>query len=132
VNGDFDAALERFEREDHRPYQLHGQALAFHDMGESEKSAAALAELIDLVTNDDGTTNWDFGLARAYAWLGDADNAFKYLDREHGTLFGVPNNSYFRKIHGDARWQPLVDSIEQQAAQIQFNPKLPPELLARP
>jgi TolB-like protein/Tfp pilus assembly protein PilF len=134
VNGDFDAALERFEREEHRPYQLHGQALVFHDMGEQDESAAALAELIRLESNDDGTTNWDFGLARAYAWLGDADNAFEHLYRIQtrglSELFGVPRNPYFGRIRNDPRWQPLVDRIEQQAAQILFDPKLPPELLA--
>jgi len=135
ISGDAQAALAKFELEEHLAYQLHGQALALHDLGDHEGSAAALAQLLKLKNNpDDPENRWDFGLARAYAWLGDADNAFKYLYLMNGSgsaqLFGFAKNPYFLKIRSDPRWQLLVDSVGKKASRIQFNPKLPPEILA--
>ncbi len=135
MSGDAQAALAKLELEEHLAYQLHGRALALHDLGDHEGSAAALAQLLQLKDNpDDQENKWDFGLARAYGWLGDADNAFKYLyrvnDSGSGELYGFVQNPYFLKITGDPRWQPLVDSVEEELSQIHFDPKLPPEILA--
>jgi len=135
MSGDAQAALAKFELEEHLAYQLHGQALALNDLGNLEGSAAALAQLLQIKENpDDPGNRWDFGLARAYGWLGDADNAFNYLylvnDSGSGELNGFVQNPYFLKIRDDPRWQPLVDSVEEEFSQIEFNPKLPPEILA--
>ena len=134
VNGEFEAALEQFAQEEHLPYQLHGRALVLHDMGDVEGSAAAMNELRQSIEADSGPPDkWHWGFARAYAWLGDADKAFMYIEldrKQYGPKFGLANNPYFTRIHNDPRWYPLIESIEEKAAQIRFEPKLPPEILA--
>jgi len=128
------AAIERFEQEKHRPYQLHGLATVLHDLGDTEGSAAAMNELLQIFAADPGPEDkWDWGFARAYAWMGDADKAFMYIERDrlvHGPRTGAVNNPYFARIQGDPRWQSFVDSTERESSKIQFNPKLPPEILA--
>ena len=134
VNGDLEAAVERFEQEEHRPYQLHGMATALHDLGDQEGSAAALQELQQIdEANENPAARWNWGLARANAWLGDADSAFHYLELEMqagNAMFGLATNPYFVRIHDDPRWQPLIETIEHEIAQIRFDPILPPEILA--
>jgi tetratricopeptide (TPR) repeat protein len=134
VNGDIDAALEHFEQEEHLPYRLHGLATALHDSGDAEGSASALEELREHLESSEGEWDgWSWGLARAYAWLGDADSAFHYLElaREAGNhMFGLPNNPYFARIKDDPRWQLMTESVERKAAEVRFDPKLPPEILA--
>ena len=132
-NGEPEAAMGRLEHERHLPYRLHGTALALHDLGDRQGSEAALAELVRIKSKPD--ERWDFGLARAYAWLGDADNALKYLrleDTEIHDLYGVPTNPYFTRISDDPRWQELAARIDDEVSQIRFDPKLPPEILAMP
>ena len=96
--------------------------------------AAALQELQQIVEADENPgARWNWGLARANAWLSDADSAFHYLELEMqsgSALFGLANNPYFTRIHDDPRWHPLIESIEERAAQIRFEPQLPPEILA--
>jgi TolB-like protein len=132
VNGQPDVALEQLALVSYPRYKLHGTALALHDLGDREGSEEALAELVRIETE---RGIWNFGLARAFAWLGDADNAFKYLsqfggDGDMSALFGVPTNPYFARIHDDLRWQPLVVEIEKEASKIRFEPNLPSEILA--
>ena len=117
------------------PYQLHGRALAHYDLGESARVETLMDELLDLQADDNGGTIWDFGFARAYAWMGDVENALKYLrleDSEVRELYGVTVNPYFTRISDDKRWQELAARIDEEASQIRFEPKLPPEILAAP
>jgi tetratricopeptide (TPR) repeat protein len=130
VNGELEAALEALDQETHLPYQLHGRALALYDMGDFEGSAAAMDQLLQgAAENPDDP--WHWGLARAYAWMGDADSAFRYLDTEDPTiLMGEADNPYFARIKDDPRWQALTEAINREAAKLEFNPNLPPEILA--
>jgi TolB-like protein/predicted negative regulator of RcsB-dependent stress response len=134
-NGEPEVALERLVDEVHLPYQLHGRALAHYDLGENARAEALMDELLDVQADDDGGTIWDFGLARAYAWMGDVDNALKYLrleDSEIRELFGVTVSPYFTRIRDDHRWQALASRIDEEASRIRFDPRLPPEILAMP
>ena len=109
-------------------------ATLLHDMGDLEGSAAAMNELLEIFEADPAPVDeWHWGFARAYAWLGDADKAFMNVEldqKQYGPKFGLANNPYFARIKDDPRWQPLVDSVEQETSKIEFNPKLPPEILA--
>ncbi len=131
MSGQPEAALEQFGQEPDFYYRLHGTALALNDLGDTDGSEEAMAELLDAVSELENP--WLFGFARAYAWLGDADRAFEYLyqmrERRSANLAGFEHNPYFRKMRDDPRWQPLVDEIEEAVASIEFNPKLPPEIL---
>jgi TolB-like protein len=133
LNGRPQEALEHFDRDEHDAYRLHGRAMALNDLGDAEGSAAALAEL-HAIKDDEALALWPWGFARLYAWLGDADKAFEYLQTvlevEPAGLAGLAANPYFHKIHDDPRWQPLLDAIARQKPDFEFNPRLPPEVLA--
>ena len=120
-------ALAAFEREPQPVYTDHGLALAFHDLGRFDESAAALEEL---TKTEDAV--WPFGLARAHAWLGNADQAFHYLERTlaeaPGYLGGIATHPLFSPVHDDPRWQPFVQKAGQSAEQlgeIEFRLELP-------
>jgi adenylate cyclase len=126
VAGEPEAALAAFESEPERiPYGLHGSALAHHDLGQLEESAELLKELVQLEADV-----WPFGLARAYAWTGDADEAFRYLRQttEPWFLGGLGTHPLFLKLHDDPRWLPFLESVGQapeQLASIPFDIELP-------
>jgi len=127
--GEPELALAEFEKEEGRAYRLHGLALAYHDLGREEESAAAFEELLAL---EEGEA-WPYGMARAYAWIGNADEAFFYLEaaaKQFVTqLGGAASNPLFRKLHGDPRWMPFLRSVNQapeQVAAFEFNVE-PPE-----
>ncbi len=129
VVGDPTGALADFELESsHLPYRLHGMALALHDLGRAEESAARLQDLHDI----DGDEVWPHGYARAYAWLGNADEAFRYLrltaEIAPPALQGAAINPLYRKLHGDPRWLPILREIggtPEQLAAIEFEVTLP-------
>lgn len=130
VAGQPEAALAAFEKEPGRvPYGLHGLALAHHDLGQLEESALLLAELVE---KEKEAQVWAFGLARAYAWIGDADEAFRYLEASTEVnrylLGGLGRHPLFRKLHDDPRWMPFLESVGQtpeQLARIELNIDLP-------
>jgi TolB-like protein/Flp pilus assembly protein TadD len=120
-------ALAAFEREPGPLYALHGRALALHDLGRLDESAAALERL-----TEDDAADWPFGLARAHAWLGNADQAFHYLERTlaeaPGYLGGIATHPLFAPVHDDPRWLPFVEKAGQSAEQlaaIEFDLELP-------
>ena len=128
VAGQPEAALTAFENEPVRvPYGLHGLALAHHDLGRLDDSAVLLAELAEK-----HAAAWPFGLARAYAWVGGADEAFHYLDRTAretpGHLGGLGSHPLFARLHNDPRWMPFLESVGQapdQLALIELNIDIP-------
>ena len=127
VAGDPEGALAEFEREEGSVYQLHGFVMAYHDLGREEESQAALREL----TKSEEKV-WPFGLARAHAWIGNADEAFHYLEvmaTRLNHLRGAANNPLLAKIHDDPRWQVLLSAYgptPEQLAAVQFSVE-PPE-----
>lgn len=125
--GDPEGALANFEREGDDMYKEHGMALAYHDLGRHAESADLLRNLAEKVGE-----HWPFGLARAYAWIGDKDKAFEFLEasakRDIILLGGAATNPLLEKLHEDPRWEPFLESIGQlpeQLAEIQFNVEPP-------
>ncbi len=128
IAGNPDDALAEFERDEGPEYRLHGRVLAYHDLGREEESAAALRELTK--TEEE---IWPIGLARAHAWIGNADEAFRYLEATAalapGFLGGLATNPLFQRLHEDPRWLDFLGSIGQtseQVAAFKFNVE-PPE-----
>jgi TolB-like protein len=131
VLGDAAGALAEFELEDpDHPYGTHGRALAYHDLGRMEEYEAAMQELEQRYP--DLATRWAWGFARAYAWVGNADEAFRYLEataeQNVGYLGGLATHPLFTKLHDDPRWEPFLRSVNQspeQVAALDFDFRLP-------
>ena len=87
-----------------------GIALAEHDLGHPKESQAALDELI-AGWPDTGAT----AIASVYAWRGEPDRAFEWLDRAFQThqprLSTVKINPLLRNLRSDARYRALLGKM---------------------
>ncbi len=100
-------ALTSFQQEIDDEWRTKGVAAALFDLGRETEFAAALATLIE-----GWGERWPSEVAHVYAWSGDFDAAFTWLDRavENGeaglrTQFQRP---LLRPLHGDPRWQEFL------------------------
>jgi len=75
-----------------------------------------------------------YNIAYVYAFCGDADKAFEWLDKavvyQDGGLAEIVTENLFDKIHSDPRWLPLLRKLGKapdQLAKIEFKVTLPPQ-----
>jgi hypothetical protein len=102
-------------------------ALAYHALGQASASDAALAELIEKHEK-----SWSSMIARVYAFRGEADRAFEWLNKAvvyHDTgVVHVPIEPFLRNLHDDPRWLPFLQKIGKepnQLAAIKFDLSVP-------
>ena len=127
LKGDAPAALAEIEQEKREVWRLIGLPMAYHALGRKTESDAALATL---TAKDE---NWaPYNIAYVYAFRGDADKAFEWLDKavqyEDPGLINIAAENLFDKIHSDPRWLPFLRKIgraPEQLAKIQFKVTLP-------
>jgi len=98
-----------------------------HALGRKADSDAALAALI-AKDEKDGPYN----IAYVYAYRGEADKAFEWLDKAveygDGGLGEIVTETLFDKIHTDPRWLPFLRKVgkaPEQLAKIEFKVTLP-------
>jgi TolB-like protein/Tfp pilus assembly protein PilF len=103
-------AEDAFEHEVHETFRLLGSALVYHARGREAESLANLRTLIE--TDAEGAA---FQIAEIYAYRGEADPAFEWLERAYrqrdagmGTMKLDP---FLRGLHGDPRWKPLLEKM---------------------
>jgi len=106
-------ALEALSVAEHAAWprvHLTGVAIAEHELGHAAESQAALEQLIE-VNSSDGA----YQIAEVYAWRGDADQAFAWLERAHrqvDTGIGwIKTDPLLRKIHNDERFTALLRAL---------------------
>ena len=105
--------------------------MALADMAPEAEFEARFAEFRKNSPNDYES------IARIYAWSGDSDKAFEYIDRwieERGSVasLNLKADMYLR-LHADPRFQALFGRTElagQDLSHIEFNPRWPPALQA--
>ncbi len=122
------AALDAFAREiSDEEYRVKGTALALHDLGRQAEFETAFAEL-----RERWGSRWPSEIAHVYAWTGDPDAAFEWLDtavaqNEDGLSEQFPH-LLLEPLHSDPRWAAFRErtgTSEAQLAAIQFEVKLP-------
>jgi tetratricopeptide (TPR) repeat protein len=100
-------ALEAAERSTSEVFKLNGKAMALHDLGRAEEAQRLLGELIARHGHDGA-----FQIAVVYAWFGQLDKAFEWLDRAYvqrdGGLRAVTFNPMLRGLRGDPRYAALL------------------------
>lgn len=110
LKGEPEAALTSLELGSGEFWRDLGVALALHDLGRHVEAEAELAALESKFAN-----RGSFMIAAAYAWRGDKDRAFEWLQRSfrsHETgLMYVPRDPFFVKLHDDPRWTELLDGL---------------------
>jgi len=127
LKGDAKGALAEIEQETSEIYKMIGLPLAYHALGRKADSDAALAALIAKYEKD-GPSN----IASVYAYRGEADKAFEWLDKAveygDGGLGEIVTDNLFDKIHADPRWLAFLRKIgkaPEQLAKVEFKVTLP-------
>jgi len=127
LKGDAKGALAEIEQETSEIYKMIGLPMAYHALGRKADSDAALAALI-VKYEKDAPSN----IASVYAYRGEADKAFVWLDKAveygDGGLGEIVTDNLFDKIHADPRWLAFLRKIgkaPEQLAKIEFKVTLP-------
>src|SRR5438309_1638579 len=127
LKGDAQDALAEIEQETSGVWKMIGLPMAYHALGRKADSDAALAALIAKYEKD-GPSN----IASVYAYRGEADQAFEWLDKAvkygDGGLGEIVTDNLFDKIHADPRWLAFLRKIgkaPEQLAKIEFKVTLP-------
>jgi len=110
AQGDAPAALLAMEQETGDFYRLTGIAIVQHALGDTEASDAALKKMIEVW----GVTG-AYQVAEVYAFRGEIDDAFDWLERAHDNRdAGMTNlllDPLLANLHDDPRWEPLLDKM---------------------
>ncbi len=103
-------ALTAFQQEGIEALRLSGVALAQHGLGRRAESEVTLQQLINRCAD-----NGALQIAEAFAYLGDADRAFEWLERAYRQRdSGLPQMQSWpllRNLHGDPRWRPFLEKM---------------------
>ena len=105
-----DKALVEFLKEPSEPVRLVGSALAYFSLGRKAESDAALAQYIK------GYADYSpSGVATIYAFRGESDEAFKWLDRAYAQkdllLYSIKYRTEFAKLHDDPRYKVFLKKM---------------------
>jgi len=126
LKGDATAALAEIEQEKTENWRMIDLPMAYCALGRKADANAALNALIAKYEKD-----WSYSIAYVYAFCGDADKAFEWLDKavayHDAGLGGIVTENLFDKIHSDPRWLPFLRKLGKapdQLAKIEF--KVPP------
>jgi tetratricopeptide (TPR) repeat protein len=127
LKGDAQGALAEIEQETSEMWKMVGLPMAYHALGRKADSDAALAALIAKYEKDAPSN-----IAYVYAFRGEADKAFEWLDKAveygDGGVGGIVTENLFDKIHGDPRWLAFLRKLgkaPEQLAKIEFKVTLP-------
>jgi tetratricopeptide (TPR) repeat protein len=126
LKGDATAALAEIEQEKSEIWRMIGLPMAYCALGRKTDADAAFNALIAKYEKD-----FAYNIAHVYAFCGDADKAFEWLDKavayQDPGLAEIVTENLFDKIHSDPRWLPFLRKIGKapdQLAKIEF--KVPP------
>lgn len=129
LKGDREGALEAMRQEpaSDKGWREVGLAMAYHALGQTAESDAALAKAIELAEQKAA-----YNIAYVLAFRGETDRAFEWLEKavqyKDTGLAHLPNMTLFNNIHTDPRWTPLLEKIGRSPSQlkaIDFNLTLP-------
>jgi len=132
LQGKADEALVHYRSLEPGPDRYAGLAMAYHDLNDAVRAEHELQKL--MATDDDVS---ELQVAEVAAWMGDLDLAFVWLQRAVDDERRQPSqmmnplhlmNPVFRNLHGDARWDDILESTGYSPARldaIDFDPQLP-------
>jgi predicted Zn-dependent protease len=103
-------ALAEIEKEPLEWGKLTGQALAYHALGREQDSNAALA---DIIAKYD--TNADYQIAQVYAYRGESDKSFEWLERAYkqrdAGLPDIKTDPLFKNLRHDPRYAEFLKKM---------------------
>jgi TolB-like protein/Flp pilus assembly protein TadD len=126
LKGQPERALAELEQESGEEWRLIGQALTYHALDRPAEADSVLGKLTAR-----SETAWAYNIAYVYAWRGEADRAFEWLDKavqyNDGGLNYILVEPFFENIRDDPRWLPFLERIgrsPEQVAAIDFEVRL--------
>jgi adenylate cyclase len=129
VAGEPAKALAYFEKMDMKGEENLGRMLALHDLGRMDEFER------DFERFRESHPDEPEGIARIYAWTGNRDQAFHWLDvmveKQGPQSVNLVKTDLYSKIQDDPRWQAFLernDANDQDYANIRFNPVYLPEI----
>jgi TolB-like protein len=125
--------------QDH-PMELAARAMIMHDLGRFKESKAAFDRFEEQF---EGQFREDaYLIAEAYAWTGQADSAFEWLEKGYARdeRFGLQGYWFHRimflpiwqKLHGDPRWEELRGRMNMSSARLEAIEFSIPEWISTP
>jgi len=126
--GEPDKALEWFDPDPDGGHMV-GYMAALYDAGRLEEFERLLS-----AEDPSEPDDWE-GLARVYAWIGDNDKAFEFIEKliERDPLSARDlDTDFYARLEGDPRWAEFRARHgydERSSANIRFDPQLPDEIL---
>jgi adenylate cyclase len=102
-------AIEYAADIDDEPQRLSVLAMAYFDLGDQVASATAIDTL-----HGEFADSFPLKIARAHAWRGETEDAFRWLDRavnKGHSIEGIKNDPFLSDLHADRRWQPLLEML---------------------
>jgi tetratricopeptide (TPR) repeat protein len=108
--GRLDEALAAFQQEGIEALRLAGIAMAQHALGRRAESEATLQQVIDPCASEGALQ-----IAEAFAYCGDADRAFEWLERAYLQRdSGLPQMQSWpllRNLHRDPHWGRFLEKM---------------------
>jgi TolB-like protein len=107
LQGRYDAALAEFRREALDAGQLEGSAMVLFATKRKAESDAKLAEAIRV-----NGTDWPSGIVGVYAFRGEKDHAFEWLDRAYEArdedLYMIKGDPLLKNLEDDPRYKAFL------------------------
>ena len=107
----FDEALTVIEQEPHEFWRIYGQALVYHALGRQKEADAFLAQIVKDRQHDAA-----YQIAEIYAYRGDKDQAFHWLDRAYkqrdSGLIELKGDSLLVSLVSDPRWNVFLKKVK--------------------
>jgi len=85
-------------------------AIVLHRLGRHEEELLIRQKIVDVYSQ-----NWPAGIAMIFAWHGDRDKAFEWLDiaieQRSGYMTNLLVNPWLEPLYDDPRWEVLLDKM---------------------
>jgi TolB-like protein/Flp pilus assembly protein TadD len=127
AKGDPAGALAEAQAEPSDTWRTITLPVTYYVLGRKGEADAALSDMITKFGKDAS-----YNIAYTYAFRGDADKAFEWLDKavqyQDGGLSEIVYEPLFDKIRSDPRWLPFLRKIgraPEQLAKVEFKVTLP-------
>ena len=110
AKGDVEGAAKEMEQETHEFFSLYGKNFLLFAQNKKEESDLAFQEFLDKYSESDLSNTADL-----YAYRGNTDKAFEYLNRAYeekdAVLIEAMTYPSFKPLKKDPRWQELLSKM---------------------
>ena len=111
LQGNADKAIIEIQHESDEGWRLYGLAQAYHGANRKAEAETSLNALARKYGSESG-----YQVAEAYAYRGEADSAFKWLEKAYasrdGGLSEIKGDPFMKKIEGDRRYVEFMKKMK--------------------